>query len=56
MRADKGQLPTLHRCFEQAAMKLGVSPVPDLFLYTDPIPNADSGAGLPDYRWRHVTG
>ena len=40
VRASARQLPTLHRLFERAAHQLGLTIVPDLFLYTDPVPNA----------------
>src|SRR6185436_2448938 len=43
IRAGDGQLPTLHKLFEKAAYVLGIGVVPDLFLYTDPVPNAHTG-------------
>jgi Zn-dependent protease with chaperone function len=43
IRATDDQLPTLHRRFSRAAEALGLVEVPDLFLYTDPVPNAHTG-------------
>jgi len=43
IRAGDGQLPSLHKIFERAADQLGITQPPDLYLYTDPVPNARCG-------------
>jgi Zn-dependent protease with chaperone function len=43
VKAGSGQLTSLHERFERAAACLAIRELPELYLYTDPTPNAHTG-------------